>query len=122
MSHDWGPYYIVPSEALKSYCGSVRLREKLDEELLKKDLQSLSLPQQVVRISNPWYYRKKNTETWIRIGQSDDKSENFPVSWDTTKLQNGQYEVLGLMHVIVKSGEKEIAIARQNVVEVTVEN
>jgi hypothetical protein len=44
------------------------------------------------------------------------------VSWDTTKLENGQYEVLGLMHVIVKRNEQETAVARQNAVEVTVEN
>ncbi len=119
---DWGPRYIVPSEVLKTYSGSVRLREKLDEELLRKDLEALGLPQQVVRIVNPWYYRKKDTGTWIKISESCDKSENFPVSWDTTKLENGQYEVLGLMHVIVKHGEKETAVARQNIVEVTVEN
>jgi hypothetical protein len=122
MLHDWGPYYIVPSEVLKTYSGSVRLREKLDEELLRKDLETLGLAQQVVRIVNPWYYRKKGTGTWIKIGESDDKSENFPVSWDTTKLENGQYEVLGLMHVIVKRNEQETAVARQNFVEVTVEN
>ena len=121
-SFDWGPYYIVPSEVLKTYSGNVRLREKLDEELLMKELNALGLPQQVASIVNPWYCRKKDTRTWIKIGESRDKSENFPVSWDTTKLENGQYEVLGLMHVIVKGGEKETTIARQNVVEVTVEN
>jgi hypothetical protein len=122
MSYDWGPHYVVPSEVLKTYSGSVQLREKLDEELLSKELDALGLPQQVARIVNPWYYRKKGTGTWIKAGESDDKSENFPVPWDTTKLENGQYEILGLMHVIVKRGEDEATIARQNVVEVTVEN
>ncbi len=68
------------------------------------------------------YYRKKNTGTWIKIGESDDRSENFPVRWDTTNLENGQYEVMGLMHAFAKNGDAEKAIARQNVVEVTVEN
>ena len=54
----------------------------------------------------------------IRVGID----ENFPVRWDTTNLENGQYEVMGLMHVFVKRGGEEIAIARQNMVEVTVEN
>jgi hypothetical protein len=54
MSYDSGPYYIVPSEVLKTYSGSVRLREKIDEELLSKDLETLGLPRQVVRIVNPW--------------------------------------------------------------------
>jgi hypothetical protein len=58
----------------------------------------------------------------MKIGESDDKSENFPVSWDTTKLENGRYEVLGMMHVIVKAGQQETAVVRQNIVEVKVEN
>ncbi len=122
MSYNWGPHYIVPSEALKSYSGNVRLREEFDEDLVRKELEALSLSGPIVKITNPWYYRKKNTETWIKIGESDDRSENFPVRWDTTNLENGQYEVLGLMHVFVKKGDVEKAIARQNIVEVTVEN
>ena len=42
------------------------------------------------------------------------------VRWDTTNLENGQYEILGLMHVFTKKNSQEIAIARENVVEVTV--
>ncbi len=42
--------------------------------------------------------------------------------WDTTSLKNGQYEILGLMHVFVKKGGEETAIARENVVEVTIAN
>ncbi len=122
MSYDWGPHYIVPSETLKSYSGIVRLREKFDEDLLPKELETLSMLGPIVKITNPWYYRKKNTETWIKIGESDNKSENFPVRWDTTNLENGQYEVMGLMHVFTKKGEAEMAIARQNIVEVAVEN
>jgi len=122
MSYNWGPRYIVPSEVLKTYSGSVLLREELDEELLRKELEELGLAGPIVRITNPWYYRQKNTDTWIKVGESEDKQENFPVRWDTTSLENGQYEVMGLMHVFVRKDGKETAIARENVVEVTVEN
>jgi len=122
MSYNWGPRYIVPSKVLKKYSGSVLLREELDEELLRKELEELGLTGPIMRIANPWYYRKKNTDTWIKLGESRDKQENFPVRWDTTSLENGQYEVMGLMHVFVRKDGEETAIARENVVEVTVEN
>ena len=122
MSHDWGPHYIVPSEILTHFSGVIRLREHYDESLLAKELEELAIGGTVTRVTNPWYYRRKDTETWIKIGESSDKSENFAVAWDTSKLENGQYEILGLMHVFVKNGDTERAIARENVVEVTVEN
>jgi hypothetical protein len=122
MSYNWGPRYIVPSEVLKKYSGNVLLREELDEELLRKELGELGLAGPIVRIVNPWYYRQKNADTWIKLGESEDKQENFPVRWDTTILENGQYEVMGLMHVFVRTDGGETAIARENVVEVTVEN
>jgi hypothetical protein len=122
MSYNWGPYYIVPSETLKTYSGGVQLREELNEELLHKELEELGIPGHIVKVSNPWYFRKKDTSTWIKIGESDDIHENFPVRWDTTSLKNGQYEVMGIMHVFVKEGTGESAIARQNIVEVTVKN
>jgi hypothetical protein len=56
------------------------------------------------------------------VGESEDRGEDFPVKWDTSKLENGKYEVLGLMHVLVKKGNEETTIARQSVVEVTVQN
>ena len=123
MSYDWGSHYIVPSEGLKVYAGTVLLREYLDEDLLQKELKSLDIPGPVVRVTNPWYYRKKNTNTWIKIGESDDKEQNFPAKWDTTDLEKGQYEVMGLMHVFARKGIDEIVtIAGQNIVAVTVEN
>ena len=122
MSYNWGPRYIVPSEVLKKYSGNVLLREELDEELLGKELKELGLTGPVLRITNPWYYRQKSASTWIKIGESQDKKDNFSVRWDTTALKNGQYEILGLMHVFVKKDSGETAIARENVVEVTVEN
>jgi len=122
MSYNWGPHYIVPSDIFKTYSGSVLLREDFDEDRLRKELEELGFTGRIVRITNPWYYRKKNTDTWIQIGESEDKDGYFPVRWDTTNPGNGQYEVMGLMHVFVEKDGKGKAIARENIVEVTVEN
>jgi hypothetical protein len=122
MSIDWGPHFIVPTDVIESYSGAVQLRETLDRELLAKDLAEHGLPQRVVRISNPWYYRRKGAQTWIMAGESSEEKSDFPVRWDTTSLENGQYEILGLMHVTVKEGDVEATIARQGLVEVSVEN
>lgn len=122
MSYNWGPHYIVPTDVLKSYSGAVVLREEFDEDLLHKEMQALGVSGPITTITNPWYYRKKNTDTWIKIGESNDEQQNFPTRWDTTTLENGQYEVMGLMHVFAKKGNAEVAIARQNVVEITVKN
>ena len=122
MPYNWGPRYLVPSEVMKVYSGAVQLREELDEDLLRKELEEMNMSGPVVRIVNPWYFRKKDTATWIKIGESADKAQNFPVRWDTTSLENGQYEVLGLMHVFVRKNGGETAIARENVVTVTVNN
>jgi hypothetical protein len=122
MSYDWGPHFIVPSETLKKFSGRVLLRESHDDKLLRDELKALGISGAVVKINNPWYYRKKDTESWIGIGESDDANENFPVIWDTSDLKNGKYEVLGLMHVYVKEGKEEKVIARQRTVEVTIEH
>lgn len=122
MSHNWGPHYIVPTSVLKSYSGLVVLRESLDRELLQKELQELRIEGHIEKISNPWYYRKKGTETWVKIGESADDHENFPARWDTTVLENGQYEVMGLMHVFVRKNSTETTVARQNIVEVNINN
>jgi len=122
MSYDWGPHYIVPSEVFRSYSGTVRLRETFDEDLLYKELEELGLSGRIASVTNPWYYRKKDTASWIKVGESEDRRDNFAVSWDTRHLENGQYEIMGMMHVYVREGDVRKAIARQNVVEVTVEN
>jgi len=122
MPHNWGPNYIVPSGVMKSYAGAVQLREELDEDLLRQEMAELKLAGPIVRIANPWYFRRKGTGTWIKVGESTDRQQNFPVRWDTSGLPDGQYEILGLMHVFVRTNGGETAIARQNVVEVTVKN
>ena len=98
MSFDWGPHFIVPSEAIKEYSGHVQLRERLDEDLLAKELRELNISGSILKVTNPWYFRKKGEDTWVKIGESEAMADNFPVSWDTTLLDNGNYEVLGLMH------------------------
>jgi hypothetical protein len=122
MSYNWGPHFIVPSKMLNTFSGKALLRENFDEELLKKELKELGYAGAPFRALNPWYYRKKDGETWIKIGESADRSSDFSVQWDTTQLKNGKYEVLGLMHVFVKKANEEFAVARQNIVDVTIEN
>ncbi len=122
MSYNWGPHYIMPTKAIKIYSGTVRLREEYDEELLQKELAELAISGSITRITNPWYFRKKGTDTWLKIGESEDKDDKFSVRWDTEKLENGHYEILGQMHVFVKRGDSEVAIARQNIAEVRVRN
>ena len=41
MSYNWGPKFIVPSEALGDDSGDVLLREEFDEDLLQKELGEL---------------------------------------------------------------------------------
>ena len=122
MSYNWGPYFIVPSEVLKTYSGKVLLREHYDELLLAKELDELGLAGYPREAVNPWYFRGKNSETWIKIGESKDQKNNFSVPWDTGNLKNGEYEVLGMMHVAIKKEDREVVIARQNVVTITIQN
>jgi len=146
MLYDWGPHYIVPSKALLNYGGCVLLREEFDEELLRKQIGERRLSGSIVRMSNSWFYRKKNSEIWIKIGESNDIRGNFPVRWDTTYLENGQYEIIGFMQafvdsvkldvvtlangeyekwykpIVVKKHLEKRVIGEQNIVEVTVEN
>ena len=122
MSINWGPNFIVPSKKLTNLSGKLVLRESFDGELLKQELAELGFSGVPFKATNPWYYRKKNTETWIKIGESSDKENWFSVPWDTTSLVNGNYQVLGLMHVFIKEGDKELVIFRQNIVDVKVEN
>jgi hypothetical protein len=124
MANNWGPRYIVPSTSIKTYSGRVLLREEYDEEILQKELQEMNFKGRIAGINNPWYYRKKGDETWIMIGESRDQQRYFPVNWDTTGLTDGQYEIMGLMHVFIEDDgdNKGRAIARENIVEVTVKN
>ncbi|MFH0812903.1 MAG: hypothetical protein V2A69_08705 [Pseudomonadota bacterium] len=122
MSYNWGPFFIVPSEKTSTFSRRIVLREKFDEELLKKELAELGYSGVPFKATNPWYYHKKGAEMWIKIGESDDRENWFSVPWDTTTVENGNYEVLGQMHVLVKEKDKELVIFRQNIADVTIEN
>ena len=114
--------FIVPSEKTNSFSGRIVLRERFDEDLLKKELAGLGFSGVPFKATNPWYYRKKGDDTWIKIGESDDKENWFSVPWDTTALKNGTYQVLGLMHVFAKGGNQELVICRQNIADVKIIN
>jgi hypothetical protein len=122
MSYKLALYYVFPSEIFKTYSGSVLLREKFDGALPDRELEKLDFSGPAVRISNPWCYRRKNSDMWIKIGESEARQRYFSLMWDTTSLRNGQCEIIGLMHVFVKKDGEGRAIVRENVVEVSVEN
>ena len=120
MAYAWGPKYIVPTKVLKTVSGTVTLQEEFDEELLNKELKAVGVAGRIVRVNNPWYYRKEGDFSWILIGESDDKAKNFAVDWNTRNLKDGKYEVLGLMHVFAKHDDKEEVIAGQNITVIKV--
>lgn len=64
----------------------------------------------------------KNADTWIMIGEPENKGKIIAVRSNSTGLKNCQYEIMRLMHVLVKKGNGEKAIGRQNIVELTVKN
>jgi len=41
--------------------------------------------------------RGERKDDWVWIGQSDDKSNDFAVTWDTTKMQDGDYLIKATM-------------------------
>jgi hypothetical protein len=147
MDYDWGPFYLVPSKVIAAYSGAVVLRDEYDEELLYKQVEERGFPRNLLRVTNAWFYRKKGTGDWTRIEESSDIRGNFPVRWDTTQVEDGQYEIIGFMQAFLgldkwtevtlggggfeKSGYRPVRvkrrvekrlIAEQKTVEVTVEN
>jgi hypothetical protein len=146
IQYDWGPHYLVPSKALINYSGIVLLREEYDEGLLRKQMDERGLSGSVIRINNLWYYRRKYSQKWTKVGESSDILRNFPVSWDTIGLENGQYEIIGFMiayvgstkwdevtlangeyerwykPISVKKRDERWILGEQNIMEVTVEN
>jgi hypothetical protein len=108
VQYEWGPHFLVPSKAPLTYSGYVLLREEYDEELLRKQIDARNLSGSISGIKNLWFYRKKNSETWIKIGESNDILGNFRVKWNTTYLENGQYEILGFMLAILDSVKSDV--------------
>ena len=63
MSYNWGPHFIVPSDTLRDFSGRILLRETLDDQLLKRNLESLGIEGSVAKIVNPWYIRNVGQNT-----------------------------------------------------------
>lgn len=123
MSDNWGPYFIVPSLLRKTDSGRTTLRESLDPDLLRQELITRGLPLKIAKVRNPWFYRKKDSDTWLMIGESEDIEDNFPVDWDISKLESGSYELMALMQVVVAEGAtEETVVLRQNIADVTILN
>lgn len=101
--YDWGPEYLVPSKALPAYSGSVMLRCTFDRELLDKHLKTRGFSGSIARVTGSWFFRKKYSEIWTKIGESCDIRRDFAVRWDTSRLENGQYEIIGFMQAFFKN-------------------
>jgi hypothetical protein len=118
----WGPQFLVPSIAIKKYFGRVILRETLNEELLKKELEAMEISGHPVGYHSAWYIRKKGVHTWIKIGESLDRLGDFAVCFDTSVFRNGKYQVLGFMSIKVKNEDEEIVISRQSIADFELRN
>jgi len=119
----WGPQFFVPTITIKHYSGRVLLRETLDDEMLRKELQAMNIDGKPVGFSNGWYIRKKGTQSWIKIGESTVREHDFAIRLDTTELENGTYQVLGFMSARIRSADrKEIVVSRQNIADFEIRN
>ena len=118
----WGPRLIVSADTSRVLSGQVILKEQVDEGLLRRDLDTMGLSGPIVKVMNHWFVRKLGQDTWLQVGASDELASNFPVHWDSTSVENGDYEVLQQMNVFVKEGSQEKVVARTNTVKVAVNN
>lgn len=118
----WGPQFIVPTVSLKTYCGCVMLRENLDDDLLKRELQSSSIAGQPVSYNNCWYIRKRGSRGWIKVGESNDRLFDFGIRLDTAVFPNGSYQVMGFMNVKVKTDGSDLIYSAQNIADFEISN
>jgi len=119
----WGPQFFVPTISIKHYSGRVLLRESLDDELLKKELEAMNIEGRPIAFTNAWYIRKKGTQTWIKVGESTAREHDFGIRLDTTELENGSYQVLGFMSAKVRTDDvKEVVVSRQNIADFEIKN
>jgi hypothetical protein len=119
----WGPQFLVPTISIKHYSGRVLLRETLDDDMLRKELDSIRVSGQPFSYSNAWYIRKKGVLTWIKIGESTNREHDFAVRLDTSELENGAYQVLGFMSARVKTEDnREVTVSRQNIADLEIRN
>ncbi len=119
----WGPQFLVPTIIIKKYCGCVVLRENLDDELLKKELEALHISGYPTGVTNAWFIRKKGHQTWIKVGESSNRQMDFAVRFDSTEHENGDYQILGFMSVKVRTEDgKNIVVSRQNIADLEISN
>ena len=119
----WGPQFFVPTISIKHYSGRVLLRESLDDEQLKKELEAMNIEGRPVGFINAWYIRKKGTQTWIKVGESTAREHDFGIRLDTTELENGPYQILGFMSAKVRTDDmKEVIVSRQNIADFEIRN
>jgi len=119
----WGPQFFVPTISIKHYSGRVLLRESLDDEQLKKELEAMNIEGRPVGFTNAWYIRKKGTQTWIKVGESTAREHDFGIRLDTTELENGPYQILGFMSAKVRTDDmKEVIVSRQNIADFEIKN
>jgi hypothetical protein len=119
----WGPQFFVPTISIKHYSGRVLLRETLDDELLRKELQAMNIDGKPVGFSNGWYIRKKGTQSWIKIGESTVREHDFATRLDTAELENGTYQVLGFMSAKIRTPDmKDVIVSRQNIADFEIRN
>lgn len=118
----WAPQFIVPTVAINRYHGCVVLRGNFDDELLQKELKALRINGTPTGYHTCWYIRKKGTTTWVRVGESSRREEDFRVRLHTSELSNGSYQVMGFMSVNVKTKEKEVVISSQSIADFVIKN
>ena len=78
-----------PDDFHQALLGAWLLRETLDDEMLRKELDAMRVSGQPFAYSNGWYIWKKGTQSWIKVGESTALEHDFGIRLDTTELENG---------------------------------
>jgi len=119
---NWGTHFTASSDASRTFSGRIRLQEEIDEAQLRHELDKLGLVGPIVKIMNQWYIRRVGQDTWLQVGESDERASSFLVQWDSATVENGDYEVLEQMNVFVRAGHQDKVVARTNTLRVAVNN
>ncbi len=122
MSINWGLHFTATPDTSRVLSGRTLFKAEVDEALLRRELDSMGLSGPILGIINDRYIRRVGQDTWLQVGTSGEKDSNFPILWDSTSVENGDYEMLEQTYVVVKEGATQTAIARQNIVRVAVQN
>ena len=57
----------------------------------------------------------------VKIGESENQGANSPVSWHAAVVGNVSHDILGMMHRCVREGDLKRILARQNVIQETMQ-